>query len=206
MANRRPIRSAFRKPFMFRRGKRPVHWVSDYWNNAQSLNRIDFNSHRFCEYDDWEGGGTLIKDQAILKRVVFDGHFRTRTNTVDGNIGPWAFSIAWMLLVVDGDDADLPAIVTAVRGGLLQSARVLQCGSEGFLYRQAVSGSAGFHDGTVTPMPKFRLNWKGAAKMGPDDIVYFITHADWVGLGDGQVDDDVTCFLNGYSRCLLTKK
>jgi len=191
-----------------RLGRRSVHWVSDYWNNAQSLNRIDYNSHLLVEYADFQAAGTLIKQMATCRRVVFNGGFRMRTvNQAEDPISCWAFSMVWMLLIADVNDQDLPAINTATEGSLLHSARVLQCGSEPFEYNQARSaGTIPGNSQYVIGLPKFVIDWRGAAKMGPDDNVYLITHCDFIGLTDEQVDNDVTCHLNGYSRVLLSRK
>lgn len=205
MANRSRIRSGFRRPFMFRRKSRPK-WLSDYWSNGISLNRLDYTQMVLLDYDDWEGTGTLIDRTGVLKRVMFNGTLRMHPQSVDGNIGPWSISLAWMCLIVDKDDADLPAITTAVRGSLLQSERVLQCGAVGWEYRQAVSGAAGFHDGTLLPLPNFSFNWRGGARLRPDQEVRLIWKPDWVGLNDSNPDDDLACFLAGYSRCLISPR
>jgi len=201
-------KTMFRRRTFTRRGRRPVHWVSDYWNIANSLNRLDFNIHVLCEYADFQAAGTLVKQMATVRRVVFDGGFRLRVvNQSEDPISCWAFGMVWMLLVADTNDGDLGVINTAVEGSLLHSARVLQCGVEPFEYNQARdAGTIPANSQYVIGLPKFQLDWRGAAKLGPDDVVYLITHCEYIGRDDDAVDNDVICHLNGYSRCLITRK
>jgi len=205
MANRRPIRSAFRKPFRFGR-KRPVRWISEVWlSEAISLNRNDLNSFQLLKSDDWQASSTLITNKTLIKRVVGNWIPEFYAEPQESFQRAWTVSLLWMLWVVDADDTDLASIKSGVRGSPLQSARVLQTGVYGaHLIFQPDSGGA--YNGLVTPIPPISVDWRGSAKVGPDDLLVFsISEHHTVNLPDSQADNLFQGSLSGWSRVLIAK-
>jgi len=207
MANRRPIASAFRRPFRFRRGRRPVRWVSEFWGSEEiSLNNIDLNSFQLLKSDDWYPVGTLLKNHTVAKRVVMEltpEFCPTLQSTFHRPIG---ITLMWMLWVVDADDTDLSSIKSGIRGTPLQSARVLQVGTHGFYIQQCPDESVS-QNGRIIYVPPIRVDWRGLAKLGPDDLLVFSLSEQHSTAreADGYADSLFTCALSGWSRVLIAK-
>jgi len=202
VANRRPIRSAFRRPFRFGKRQR-VSWVSDIFvSEALSLNRADINSLQLVSVEDWEATNALISKHVMLKRVVANfgpEFFEVPQSDFNENTG---FSLLWMLWVVDVDDLDTASIKTAVKGSAIQSARVLQTGVWSAFIQQHSEGAE--RGGAITYMPPISIDWRGSAKLGQDDQVLFtFSETHRAGDSDSHIDSLVNLTLSGFSRCLL---
>jgi len=64
------------------------------------------------------------------------------------------------------------------------------------------------HDGFITVLPNVSVDWKGRAKMGPDDVLWWVcrTEADqFPGNGD-YVDNDLAFHVAGFSRTLISMR
>lgn len=206
MANRHPIRHAFRRPRMFGRRRQAVRWVSEVWLSEQiSLNRLDLNSFQLLKSDDWYPSATLLKNQTILKRVVVELCPEFYGIPQDTFRRPIGMSLLWMLWVVDADDVDLSSIKTAIRGSPIQSARVLQTGVWGAEV-QMVPDENVVQNGRIIPFPNMSVDWRGSAKVGPDDLVVFsVSEHHWQQEGDSFVDAEFQGSLSGWSRCLIKR-
>jgi len=186
--------------------KRPVSWISQYWASSISLNLIDSNSMALCVINDVDASTSIRKVQYNLRRVIVELALVIRPKTVDEDLtGAYAFQIPWLLGIADAEDQDMENVTVAGLGTWLQSARILRCGMQAFSYRQSVSGSEGFHDGSLVVLPNISIDWKGRAKMGPDDILWLVLNTENDGsVANDKVDNDLAAFVNGYSRTLIS--
>jgi len=203
VANRRPIRSAFRRPFRFGRRQR-VSWVSDIFvSEPLSLNRLDVNSLQLISVADWEATNALISKHVMLKRVVANFGCEFRCEAQESFQPSMGFSMLWMLWVVDVDDLDTASIKTAVKGSAIQSARVLQTGvATFFMVPEPDSGAS--RGGAVWRVPEISIDWRGSAKLGQDDqVLWTFSETHNVGQGDSFIDNALTLSLSGFSRCLV---
>jgi len=204
VANTRGIRSAFRKPFGFRRKPR-VAWVSDVFvSEPLSLNRADINSLQLLQADDWQAQTTLINRHCMIRRVVANlqpEFFATPQDTFQRS---GSFTLIWMLWVVDKDDLDTASIKTAVKGSAIQTARVLQTGVwSAFVEPLPDSGAA--RGGNLNYVEPIRIDWRGKAKFQQDDELLFTfceTHLP--GQSDGYFDDLLQLGITGFTRTLVS--
>jgi len=201
-----------RKPFprgFLGRGRRkaPVNWVSEYWENAISLNTLDNNALALCVINDIDGGASLVQQKYQLRRVIVELLLGLNANVVSEDlIGPSYVGCPWLLGIADAEDQDRENVKSAGLQSWLQSGRILQCGIIGFGYDQAVSGGL-TRDGTIVPLPNISIDWRGRANMKPDDELWFVLQAMTHTLSStDQADLDINAALIGYSRVLITKK
>jgi len=205
MANTRGIRHAFRRPFRFGRRRPKVYWVTDSWNSENiSLNRIDVNTLNLMENQDWESEDTLVRKRGTLRRVIAELHPEIAFQTSESRVEPFGFSLKWMLHVTDSDDTDLGSIKTAVRGSLIQSTRTLQCGVYGMQFEQDTTDTLN-NQPTAYFKPNISIDWRGKVRMGPDDKVFLsFAESHTVAFSDVTVDNLLSCWLSGWTRCLVS--
>jgi len=176
-----------------------------------SLNNVDSNQFALCTINDVDGGASIVKTQYMLRRVVVELALMLRAKSVTEDIhGLYTFGLPWLLGVADAEDQDAEEIRQGGLQSWLQSGRILQSGIQSIGYNQADSGVAGglSHNGEIVILPNISIDWKGRAKMGPDDILWLVvrTEADqFPGNGD-YVDNDMSFHVAGFTRTLISMR
>lgn len=204
MANRRPIRSAFRRPMRF--GRKPkVAWVSDVFaSEVLSLNRLDVNSLQLLQADDWQAQTTLINRHCTIRRVVANLQPEFLAVPQDTFRVSGSFSLLWMLWVVDKDDVDTASIKTAVKGSAIQTARVLQTGVWS-AWVEPLPDENATRGGNLNYVPPISIDWRGKAKFLQDDqLLFTYSETHLAAQGDSFFDALLQFGLSGWTRTLVS--
>jgi len=208
VANRRPIRSAFRKPMRFSRRAKPGDWATESWAAPFSLNRNDTSSYSLLQYSDYEGASTLLRRHATIKRVVCDLgiQLRFREDSEATTASFKAFTLYWGCCIVDEDDTDLAVgILPSTQHTLLQSSRFIQVGQETVGMSPWLSGTTSSVHNFPINAANIRFDWRGRARLNPDDKLVLIVNIDfWATDADEQFDNWTAGQLAGFTR-VLTK-
>lgn len=157
-----------------RRKRTPVHWVRDVFeaNTIDQTGGQTVEALSLLEYDDYEPGTTTVQHDITVRRAIVDVALSV-VPLVTGTT-PIALSIMirHALTVLDAEETD-GDLTTAAQGSLLQSSRVLHTGVTSCTVI-APSTSAGTIRTNGTPGPKIEIDWRGGAKLRPDDALFML--------------------------------
>lgn len=195
---------------MFRRRSKPGDWVTESWAAPLSLNRLDTNSYSLLQYSDVavEASSVLIRKHLSVRRVIVDLGLQAELNadTDFTNNQAIGFTLYWGVFVVDADDTDIAnGILDVTQHTLMQSSRCIQCGQETMLASRWVNNFAGSQHNAVTISPSIKFDWRGRARLNPDDRLVLVVNTDFrASAPDSTIDDMMLLQLSGFTR-VLTK-
>jgi len=189
----------------FSRGRRrqKVGWVTDVFDasiDVESAPPKVMTQMALLEYDDVHSDVTLLAHPLIVKRVIVSCTLSCQQ--LYAGVGPTNQTpvFGWGLFIMDVDDTTDADFADTSFGTLLHSQRVLQVGTQGIAY--TALNSANVNQIIMEESPRIDIDWKGAAKLKPDERLWFGVQMLWPS---GDLSDSLIVRARLLSRCLILR-